>query len=279
MTLSRANNSQPRQPAEDLSALPTRKRCLFGIWFDALTLDEAVRHCMAAAATGELLEVGVVNAAKLVKMRRDPALHDAVAGCHMVVADGQSLVWASRLLRAPLPGRVAGIDLFQTLLVEAERTGRSVYFLGARDEVLAEMVRRVRAWHPALRIAGSHHGYFTDEQAPQMADQIAASGADLLFLGMTSPKKENFVAAYGKRTGAKVVHGVGGSFDVLAGLVRRAPRAWQRAGMEWLYRALQEPRRLGGRYLTTNVAFTGLLLRELVRRTPAGPPGANDADR
>jgi N-acetylglucosaminyldiphosphoundecaprenol N-acetyl-beta-D-mannosaminyltransferase len=240
-------------------------RRLFGVRVDALTIDETVQRCLAAVTAGHLLEVGVINAAKVVKMRRDAALREAVSGCDLIVADGQSVVWASRVLGARLPERVAGIDLFQRLLVEAERNNLSVYFLGARADVLAEMERRIRHWYPRLRIAGSSHGYFGDDEAPEVADAIAASGADLLFLGMTSPKKETFVATYGRRTGARVVHGVGGSFDVLAGVVRRAPARWQRAGLEWLYRALQEPRRLGGRYLTTNAVFVALVLGEIFR--------------
>jgi N-acetylglucosaminyldiphosphoundecaprenol N-acetyl-beta-D-mannosaminyltransferase len=239
---------------------------------DALRLDETVRRCVDAAGRDELLEIGVVNAAKLVRMRKDPTLRDAVRGCDLIVADGQSVVWASRLLRRPLPERVAGIDLFTTLLAEAERDGLSVYLLGARPEVLAGTRTEIARRFPDLRIAGSQHGYYSDAEAPDVADRIAASGAHLLFLGMTSPKKEVFVARYGRRTGARVVHGVGGSFDVLAGVVRRAPLTWQRAGMEWLYRALQEPRRLGPRYLATNFAFLAMVARELVR------PGRPDAE-
>lgn len=259
--------TRPRATAE---ATPTRdpgteRRYLFGVWLDALRMDEAVRRCLDAVSSGEMLEVGVVNAAKLVKMRKDGELRAAVLGCDLIVADGQSVVWASRLLRRPLPERVAGIDLFTRLLAEAERAGLSVYLLGARPEVLEDTCAQIARQFPQLRIAGSQHGYFSDAEAPEVADRIAASGADLLFLGMTSPKKEIFVAQYGRRTGARVVHGVGGSFDVLAGVVKRAPVAWQRAGMEWLFRALQEPRRLGRRYLSTNLVFLGMVARELVR--------------
>jgi N-acetylglucosaminyldiphosphoundecaprenol N-acetyl-beta-D-mannosaminyltransferase len=257
--------------------IPARPRKnLFGVPLDALTLGETVQLCMDAVETGELLEVGVVNAAKIVKLRGDTALRDAVLGCDLIVADGQSVVWASRVLRQPLPERVAGIDLFQRLLYMAELRNRSVYFLGARSEVLDRMIARVRVQHPGLRIAGSHHGYYAAEQATAIADEVKGSGADLLFLGMTSPKKEVFVATHGARTGAKVVHGVGGSFDVLAGVVRRAPRLWQRMGCEWLYRALQEPRRLGRRYLTTNVAFVGLVAREWVRSIRSVPAGKSN---
>ncbi|MYS19021.1 N-acetylglucosaminyldiphosphoundecaprenol N-acetyl-beta-D-mannosaminyltransferase [Streptomyces sp. DvalAA-14] len=245
------------------------RRTLFGVGLDALTMDETVQRCLDAVRDHRQLEVGVVNAAKLVNMRRDPRLAAAVSGCDLVVADGQAVVWASRLLRSPLPERVAGIDLFMRLLAEAEPKGLGVYFLGARADVLDLMIGEVRTRFPDLRIAGHRNGYFADAEQEAIAGAIADSGADLLFLGMTSPKKEIFTAAYGKRTGVHVVHGVGGSFDILAGVTKRAPRGWQRLGLEWFYRLLQEPRRLARRYLTTNAAFLLMTARELIRRTPA----------
>jgi len=246
----------------------SERKSLFGVELDPLTMDETVERCLTAVREDRQLEIGVVNAAKLVNMRRDPRLAEAVAGCDLVVADGQAVVWAGRVLRARLPERVAGIDLFLRLLAEAESNSMSVYFLGAKEEVLEEMLLRVADRFPGLKVAGSRNGYFDDSQQESIADDIARSGAHMLFLGMTSPKKEIFTAAYGARTGARVVHGVGGSFDILAGVTKRAPETWQRWGMEWLYRALQEPRRLGRRYLTTNAAFLLMTAREFIRLTP-----------
>ncbi|MEU9556368.1 WecB/TagA/CpsF family glycosyltransferase [Streptomyces fumanus] len=248
------------------------RRTLFGFELDPLTMDQTVERCLAAVREGRRLEIGVVNAAKLVTMRRDPQLAEAVTNCDLVLADGQAVVWAGRVLGAPLPERVAGIDLFLRLLAEAESAGLSVYFLGARPEVLDEMLRRVADRFPGLKVAGSRHGYFSDAEQEAVADAIARSGAQLLFLGMTSPKKELFTAAHGTRTGALVVHGVGGSFDILAGVTRRAPESWQRRGLEWLYRVLQEPRRLGRRYLTTNAAFVLMTARERLRPGPSSAP-------
>ncbi|MFK0117974.1 WecB/TagA/CpsF family glycosyltransferase [Streptomyces sp. NPDC090994] len=248
------------------------RRSLFGIELDPLTMDQTVERCLAAVREGRQLEIGVVNAAKLVNMRRDPRLAQAVTGCDLVLADGQAVVWAARVLRAPLPERVAGIDLFLRLLAEAEKAGIPVYFLGARQEVLQEMLRRVAVRFPGLKVAGHRNGYFDDSEQETIAQSIAESGAHMLFLGMTSPKKEIFTAAHGARTGARVVHGVGGSFDILAGVTRRAPESWQRRGLEWLYRALQEPRRLGRRYLTTNAAFVLMTVRERIRLTPSTAP-------
>lgn len=257
----------------------TGQSVLFGVRIDALTMDQTVERCLRAVRDREPLEIGVVNAAKLVGMRRDARLAEAVTGCGLVLADGQAVVWASRLLRAPLPERVAGIDLFTRLLAAAETEGIPVYFLGARAQVLDRMLDRLRHGFPDLVVAGHRDGYFTDDEQPAVADAVHDSGAAMLFLGMTSPKKEIFTAGYGKQTGVQLVHGVGGSFDVLAGVTRRAPRAWQRLGLEWLYRLLQEPRRLARRYLTTNAAFAWMTARELLRPTPASGLGAGPANR
>jgi N-acetylglucosaminyldiphosphoundecaprenol N-acetyl-beta-D-mannosaminyltransferase len=134
---------------------------------------------------------------------------------------------------------------------------------------VAEVSRVVGQRYPRAVVVGSRDGYFTDAQAPEVAESIQRSGADMLFLGMVSPKKEIFIGTYGQSLGVPVVHGVGGSFDVLAGVTDRAPLAWQRAGMEWAYRLKQEPRRLARRYLTTNTAFLALTIQERVRPTSA----------
>lgn len=248
------------------------RHTLFGVALDPLTMDETVQRCLDAVRRGEQIEIGMVNAAKLVNMRRDPALAEAVAGCDLVLADGQAVVWAGRVLGVRLPERVAGIDLFMRLLAAAEVADIPVYLLGAQQEVLEMMLRQISERFPKLRVAGSRNGYFGDSEQEGIADSVADSGARLLFLGMTSPKKEIFTAGYGKRTGVHVVHGVGGSFDILAGITKRAPLVWQRMGLEWFYRTLQEPRRLGKRYLTTNAAFLAMTVRELIHRTPSAAP-------
>jgi N-acetylglucosaminyldiphosphoundecaprenol N-acetyl-beta-D-mannosaminyltransferase len=255
---------------------------LFGLPFDAITMSQAVARCTDAVSESRCLSVGVVNAAKVVTMRHDLSLKQAVAGSEMILADGQSVVWASRILRAPLPERVAGIDLFQELLAEAALRGYRVYFLGARPDVLGRMLAEVRRRFPGLIVAGARDGYYEGGQEPEVAAEIRRSDADLLFLGMSSPRKELFLSEWGKASGARVIHGVGGSFDVLAGVTRRAPLWYQQHGLEWLYRAKQEPLRLGRRYLTTNVSFMALVAREAIRarlrRTAAPPAGLPSQD-
>jgi N-acetylglucosaminyldiphosphoundecaprenol N-acetyl-beta-D-mannosaminyltransferase len=256
---------------------------MLGTQVDALTMKQAITRCTQAIDEQSYLSIGVVNAAKIIAMRRDAGLRQAVTDCSMVLADGQSVVWASRVLRQPLPERVAGIDLFLGLLAEAEKRGNRVYFLGAKQDVLARMLDHVQLQYPGLKMAGARDGYFTPDDEPAVVTAIRDSGADLLFLGMSSPKKELFLSKWGEATGARVTHGVGGSFDVLSGLTRRAPVWYQQHGLEWLYRAKQEPLRLGRRYLKTNFAFILMVAREAVTTRPApfrdqGLSRANDID-
>ena len=249
--------------------LDNQRKLLFGLSVDGIRMTEAVDRCRQAIQTRKPVLVGVINAAKIVNLRHDPALRDALLDCNMLLADGQSVVWASRLLGRPLPERVAGIDLFVELLDLAHRQRRSIYLLGAKPEILAALERQVAQRWPDLLLAGSHHGYFNDIEAVEIAAEIRAARADMLFLGMASPKKEIFLRRFQHTLNVPVLHGVGGSFDVLAGLTKRAPLGWQRLGLEWAYRLLQEPRRLWKRYLVTNCAFIALTLREAVRPAPA----------
>jgi N-acetylglucosaminyldiphosphoundecaprenol N-acetyl-beta-D-mannosaminyltransferase len=254
----------------DMADLPGRE--LFGLRLDPLTMRQAVTRCTGAVEHQQQLSIGVVNAAKIVTMRRDGQLRGAVAGCGMILADGQAVVWAGRVLGAPLPERVAGVDLFMELLAESARHGYRVYFLGARPDVLARMLEEARRRFPGLTVAGARDGYYQPGQEAEIAEEIRTSRTDILFLGMSSPRKELFMGEWGPATKAHVLHGVGGSFNILAGETRRAPVWLQTHGLEWLYRAWQEPIRLGRRYLTTNLAFLALVARERIRR-PGGRDG------
>lgn len=259
------------------TTVPTRH--LFGLEVDALTMEQTVALAEQAIRQHERLLIGVVNAAKIAKLNADPLLRDSLLEADVLLADGQSVVWASRLLGQPLPERVAGIDLFEELLGVADRDHLRVFLLGATPEVLALVEEQIAVRWPGVVVAGSRDGYFTEDEADAVAEQIAGCAPDLLFLGMTTPKKENFIGRYGERLGVPVQHGVGGSFDVLAGVTARAPRAWQRCGMEWAYRVVQEPGRLWRRYLVTNLAFLGLLGLELVHPHAAWThsPGATSS--
>jgi N-acetylglucosaminyldiphosphoundecaprenol N-acetyl-beta-D-mannosaminyltransferase len=233
---------------------------------DAVTLEQAVDWAEARVSARRVSRIGAVNAAKLVKLERDPDLARAVAACDLVIADGMSVVWAARLLAGVRLWRVAGIDLMEALLDRAALKGYRVYFLGARSDTLRGMLEVLRATHPRLVVAGFHHGYFTREEEPRLVEAIRESRADLLFVALGTPAKELWVDRNAARAGVPVCMGVGGSFDVLSGAVKRAPRWLQDAGLEWLFRLAQEPRRLWRRYLTTGAVFVWEVLVRSARR-------------
>ncbi|TKJ39025.1 glycosyltransferase [candidate division LCP-89 bacterium B3_LCP] len=234
---------------------------------DKVSLDDTLDHCEEFIHTRVPHQIVVVNVAKLVKARRDPFLKQIINESDLVGADGVPLVWISKLLGNPIPGRVNGTDLMEQLVKRAAEKGHSIFFLGAKAEVVQKVVKIFTEKYPDLKVAGYRDGYFRHEEEDQVVDEIRSSNADIIFLAFGSPKKEIFVKKYLYRMNVPVVHGVGGSFDVVAGVTKRAPAWMQNCGMEWFYRFLQEPRRMWKRYLVTNVRFVGMLTVELFRRT------------
>ncbi len=187
-------------------------------------------------------------------MQKDVTLAESVTSCDIINIDGMGVVLGARLLGHEVPERVAGVDLFHNLIEMSARKGFSVFLLGATDDVVSETARRMQKLHPSLKLAGFHHGYFWDDEEA-IVNKIKQSGAQLLFVAITSPKKENFINKWQDKLGVDFVMGVGGTFDVVAGKVNRAPLWMQRYGLEWFYRVIQEPRRMWKRYLVTNSKF------------------------
>lgn len=245
-------------------AAPVRE--ILGVPVDALTMDQVLDRVEDAVARRAQLQIGVVNAAKVVNMRRDPALREDVLSSDLILADGIAVVWAGRLLGRALPERVAGIDLMHGIFRRGAARGWRVFCLGATRAVLDGVLARIATDYAGLVVAGSHDGYFKEAEEESVAAEIGASRADVLLVAMTSPKKEKFLARWSETLGVPVCHGVGGSFDVMAGKVERAPELWQRLGLEWLYRVKQEPRRLWRRYLVTNTLFCGMVAQAAARR-------------
>ncbi|MBI2380899.1 MAG: WecB/TagA/CpsF family glycosyltransferase [Gammaproteobacteria bacterium] len=232
----------------------------FGAPVHPWTMDATVAEIRRRLSTGEFTQHVVVNVAKIVHMQEDKKLAESVSACDIVNIDGMGVVWGARFLGHEVPERVAGIDLFERLLQLASETGDSVFFLGAEDAIVRRMADVLGAKYPALKIAGFHHGYFWDDEEA-VVDKIRESGAKLLFVAITSPKKENFINRWKERLGVVFVMGVGGTFDIMAGKTQRAPLWMQKAGLEWLYRVLQEPGRMWKRYFSTNLAFAWMLLK------------------
>lgn len=227
---------------------------------DVVSMDETVELIDFAIASGYFTQHVVVNVAKIVNMLNDSQLYASVRDCDIINIDGMGVVWGARLLGHDVRERVSGVDLFHELLAMSARKGYSVYLLGAKDEIVGETARRVQQLYPGLKLAGYHHGYFWDDEEA-MVKKVHDSGAQLLFVAITSPKKENFINRWRERLGVTFVMGVGGTFDVVAGKVKRAPLWMQKWGLEWLYRVIQEPRRMWKRYLVTNTQFAWMLFK------------------
>ncbi|GJD47480.1 N-acetylglucosaminyldiphosphoundecaprenol N-acetyl-beta-D-mannosaminyltransferase [Methylobacterium crusticola] len=248
---------------------------LLGLPVDLLSHRETVARALAAMR-GEAprCQHVALNVAKLVTARRDPELDRDVRESDLVGIDGAGIALALRLQGHGRPERVAGIDLFESLMGACAAEGFRPFLLGAKPDVVADAGRALVRRHPGLALAGSHHGYFRPDQEAEICRRIVASGADCLFVALPTPQKERFMHRHRDALGVPFVMGVGGSLDVVAGRVRRAPRLVQIMGAEWAYRLAQEPRRLASRYLRTNAVFAGLLLADAARRLTARRPGA-----
>lgn len=245
--------------------MKTRKIELMGCSIDGLTMNETIRLVEDIIREGKPRQHVVVNALKFAMMRRDPELKSIINECDVVNADGMPVVWASRILGNPLPDRVAGVDLFMRLVEIAARKGYRPYFFGAREPVLQKTLASFRAMYPMLKIAGYRNGYFSTDEEEGIASQIRDSRADMLFVGISSPLKEKFLKRWMPCMQVPFCMGVGGSFDIVAGLTKRAPLWMQRFGIEWLHRIIQEPRRMWMRYAKTNPVFIWMVLESYLR--------------
>lgn len=228
---------------------------------NAVSMKETVSLIRSSIKAGQFFQHVVVNVAKLVNMQKDAELKKSIEDCDLINIDGQGVVLGARMCGHDVPERVAGVDLFHELLAMSQEEKFPVFLLGATEQVVAQTNSKVQSLYPNLKVAGYHHGYFWDDEEA-VVSKIKESGAKLLFVAITSPKKENFINKWKDKLGVNFVMGVGGTFDVVAGKVSRAPLWMQKYGLEWLYRVIQEPRRMFMRYFTTNSKFAWLLLKE-----------------
>ena len=271
------------QQANGATTTPNAKAELLGLSFDTVTMEAAVSRCIELCRSPRTSHTVITaNASHLCMMRHDPTLASACKSGALTVADGMSVVWALGASGQPVPERVAGVDLMTRLLAAAAAHGLSVYFLGARPEVVAALVERCRADYPGLAIAGFRDGYFGRDDHASIVEDIRASGAHMLFVGMPTPFKETWCELHRERFDVPVIMGVGGSFDVLAGFISRAPNWVQSIGFEWFWRLMMEPRKLWKRYLQTNSEFIWLAGREIIGRrlgrAPVAQPAATRTD-
>ena len=235
---------------------------ILGITIDPLTMKETVDAVEQYVLKKHPLHLMGVNADKINQCHEDEKIKKIVNESGIINADGASVVLASRFLGSPVPERVAGIDLMQNLLELSNKKGYSVYFFGAKEEILQDMLKAFKQRYPDLDVVGYRNGYFSPEDEEKIQEDIKDKKPDFVFVGITSPKKEYIIQSFMDNGINAVFMGVGGSFDVLSGYIKRAPLWMQKLNLEWLFRVANEPKRLFKRYFVGNVTFIKRVLDE-----------------
>ena len=216
---------------------------VLGVGFDDLTLEEAAAAGAALVEAGGFHYAVTPNPEFLLAAKHNPAFRQALLGADLVLADGVGVVYSAKILGRPLKGKVPGIDFAQRLLAWMARHGKRLFLLGAKPGVAELAAANLKDAHPGLIVCGTHDGYFR-EDGP-VVEEIRAAAADVVFVCLGAPKQELWMVEHGPATGAHLMVGLGGSLDVFAGVVERAPEGFQRLGLEWLYRLAKDARLRG----------------------------------
>ena len=227
---------------------------------DKISLEGVVNLVAQNIAGRKKTHIVFLNALKISEINKNPAIKKAMHEAELILADGVPIVWFSKLFGNALPGRVNGTDLFEKLLEWANNNSKKIFLLGATEENVNLLAIKLRKDYPNLGIS-LRNGYYKDHEDEQVINQINSTNSDILFVGFSSPKKEVWVNKYKDKLNIPIIQGVGGSFDVLAGKISRAPKWMQNSGLEWLYRVLKEPRRMFIRYMKTNFIFLLIMLK------------------
>ena len=216
---------------------------VLGVGFDNLTMEEAVAEGMRLVNSAGFHYVVTPNPEIVEVCRENPEAMKVVKGADLVLPDGIGVVKGAAMLGTPLKGRVPGIEFAAGLMAEMAKSGKKLYLLGAKPGVAEQAAEKLRGNISGLQIVGTHDGYFK-EDGPIVED-IRASGADVVFVCLGAPKQEFWMVKNGPASGAHLMCGLGGSLDVFAGVVERAPKFWCDHGLEWFYRLCKEPKRIG----------------------------------
>ena len=239
-----------------------KKINFLGIPVAALTMQETLIKIEKCIEVNQQIHHSVVNAGKVVLMQDDKNLKESVLEADLINADGQAIVWAASFLGKPLPMRVAGIDLMESLVKKSFEKGYKCFFFGAKENVVSKVVGKYSKLYSKNIIAGYRNGFFNSNEEKDIVEEIIHSKANILFVAMSSPKKEIFLNKFKLQLkDVNFIMGVGGSFDVISGDIKRAPVFMQKIGLEWFYRFLQEPRRMWKRYLIGNIKFIFLVMK------------------
>jgi N-acetylglucosaminyldiphosphoundecaprenol N-acetyl-beta-D-mannosaminyltransferase len=249
----------------------TPRTMILGVGIDRLTMDEAVMAFQRLIARGSPALAVSLNVDICMQIQRDEDLREIYRGADLVLVDGTPMMWAARFLGTPFPGRVSGSEFVPTFCVTAAREGYAIFLLGAAPGVAEKAKRQLEHEHRGLRIVGTYAppaGFERDERENARIVQIVQQARpDVLFTAFGTPKQEKWLVRFRDELRVPVAMGVGSSFDYLAGRLKRAPMWMQRAGIEWTYRLMQEPRRLWKRYLLEDPPFVYHVVKQRLRQS------------
>ena len=257
-----------QQPQPD--GMKSHRVDILGTEVSRLNLDETLERMVSAIEKGKKIRIAVTPVNCILWARKNQELKNIYNSADIVTADGVPVVWASKLLKQPIRGRVTGLDLLPDFAGIAAEKGFSFFFLGASEGVGEQLASTLKEKFPSLRIAGIYSPpfkpRFSDEENEKMIRKINKSGADVLWVSLTAPKQDYWIAEHFERLDVSVAIGVGAAFDVVAGNISRSPGWMQRWGLEWFYRLMKEPGRLWRRYLLEAPVFFPLLLKQLIQK-------------
>ena len=214
-----------------------------GVPIDNIDMAGAVSYAEQMIQQGEQCRIFAMNPEKAIAARENPELYSCLSSAELLIPDGIGVIWASRLNGVNFKERVPGSELMPKLCEMAAKNGYGVFLFGAKEEVNEQAAARLVESYPGLKIAGRQNGYVSEQETPALIEKINASGAQLLFVALGSPKQEYWMHNNKDQLNVLVMQGVGGTFDVLAGNVKRAPKLWRAIHLEWLYRLLSQPQR------------------------------------
>jgi N-acetylglucosaminyldiphosphoundecaprenol N-acetyl-beta-D-mannosaminyltransferase len=237
----------------------TDRRYVLELPVDPLPMEQALARVEQAITERDTVQIVTLNAEMSMQAIENPALGAVIKACGLVVPDGSGVVWALKRQGVDTP-KVAGVDLVRGMAEQAAQKGHKLFLLGAKPGVAAEAAQALQASYPGLTIAGVRDGYFKPEDEPALFDEIRRAAPDILLVALGVPRQELWIAEHQPALGVPVAMGVGGSFDVFAGRVQRAPEAFQKLHLEWLYRLIQEPWRFQ-RMQSTLPRFVGEVLK------------------
>lgn len=254
------SNNEAEEQSISTAGIERRIVTIFGIPFSKWGMQETVRYLTAAVSARKPHQVITANPVMVMAALEDPSYKKMMQQAELIVPDGTGVVWASRIGGDPVAERVAGYDLLHELMKQGELHRWKVYLLGASPEVVEKTASRLKELYPGTEIVGYRDGYFTAEQDEEVVDEIRKTSPDLLFVARGADTQEPWIAKYKQRLGVPVVMGVGGSFDVISGKTKRAPKLFQKLRLEWLYRLIKEPTRF--RRMLALPKFAVRVLRE-----------------